>query len=170
MLNSIAELAKNFEDVEAVKKELKRIQSVKCRLKKMKHMPDYTEKMKDIVAEEQALKEVRDYMAPKRVTFTTMTEEQIKELNYEETIRAIKSVQSKKCNSQYLTDNIETNVEYQEAVKLERMLLAHKETVKPVEDTVVKKSAIVDLIEHVENLDPKVDKDYIVDLLKGLLA
>ncbi|MNB76610.1 hypothetical protein D3C75_232790 [compost metagenome] len=170
MLKEISALAKEFNDVEEVKAELKRVQSVKCRLKKMKSTPDYEKKMTDVVAQEQALKEVRQMFEPKKVTYTTMTVEQIAELNYDETIKAIKSVQSKKCNSQYLTDDINTNVEYQDAVKQEELLLAHKAMVKPIEDTVVKKSQIVDMIDHLEGLEEKLDKDYVLELLKGLLA
>lgn len=170
MLKNIQQLAEKFEGVEAVKTELKRVQSVKCRLKKQKALPDYEAKMKETVSYEQALKEVRDFMEPKRVTYTTMDAEQISYLTYDETIRAIKSVQSKKCNAQYLTDDINTNVEYQDALKLEQMLLEHKKLVKPVEDTVVKKSQIVDIIETLENLEETISKDYVVGLLKGLLA
>jgi hypothetical protein len=170
MLKEIADLAKKFETVDDVKAELKRVQSVKCRLKKQKSLSTYEQKMTETVSYEQALKEVRDMLEPKSVTFTSMTEEQIKELNYDETIRAIKSVQSKKCNTQYLTDNIETNVEYQQALKQETLLLEHKKTVKPIEDTVVKKSSINDLIELFENMDEKIDRDYVVNQLKGLLV
>ncbi|MNB86370.1 hypothetical protein D3C75_333120 [compost metagenome] len=170
MLKEIAELAKEFDTVDDVKAELKRIQSVKCRLKKQKSLPGYEQKMTETVAMEQALKEVREMFEPKTLTFTNMTAEQIAELNYDETIRAIKSVQSKKCNTQYLTDNIETNVEYQAAVKQEQLLLEHKKNVKPIEDTVVKKSSINDLIDLFENMDEKIDRDYVLEQLKGLLA
>ncbi|MNU34892.1 hypothetical protein D3C71_234790 [compost metagenome] len=170
MLKEISELAKKFESVDDVKAELKRIQSVKCRLKKQKSLPSYESKMAETVSYEQALKEVRDMLEPKSVTFTNMTEEQIKELNYDETIRAIKSIQSKKCNTQYLTENVDENVEYQAALNQERLLLEHKKNVKPIEDTVVKKSEINDLIELFSNMEQKIDKDYVIEQLKGLLA
>ena len=169
MLKNIVELAEQFETVEDVKAELKRVQSVKCRLKKQKARADYEQEMQKTVAYEQALKEVRDYKEPKRVTYTTMDDEQIALLNYDETIKAIKSVQSKKCNAQYSTENIEDNVEYQAAVALEEKLLAHKKLVKPIDETVVKKSQIADLIETLSNLE-KLEKDYVIDQLKGLLA
>jgi len=170
MLQNIAELAKQFKDVEDVKKEIKRVQSIKCRLMKQKARKDYETEMSKVVAKEQALKEVRQYFEPKKVTVTTMTWEQIQELNFDETMKAIKSIQSKKCNTQYLTDDIETNVEYQEAVRIEQMLLEHKKSVKPVEETVVKKSEIDNLMEHLANQEEKVDKEYVLELLKKLKA
>lgn len=169
MLTNVQEMAKKFNDVEEVKKELKRIASVKCRLKKQKAKEGYEDEMKKVLEQEQLMKEVRDYFVPKKPTVTTMTEEQIAELNYDETIKAIKSIQSKKCNSQYLTENIEDNVEYQEAVKIEQMLLEHKKTVKPVEDTVVKKSQVMAVIEHLENQEEFIETEYVLQLLQKLV-
>jgi hypothetical protein len=169
-LKNISELAKEFDSVDAVKAELKRIQSVKCRLKKQKSLSSYEAKMQEVLAHEQAVKEVRALLEPRAVTFTSMTAEQVKELNYDETIRAIKSVQSKKCNTQYLTDDISTNVEYQAAIAQEALLLEHKKTVKPIEDTVVKKSQINDLIEQLSVLEQELDKDFVIARLQELLA
>lgn len=165
----IKELAEKFDnDVERIKTELKRVQSIKCRLKKQKAKATYEQEMRDVVAYEQALKEARDYLVPKKPTVTTMTWEQIQQLNYDETIKAIKSIQSKKCNVQYLTANIEENVEYQKAVEIERMLLEHKKNIKPIDETVVKKSSVDALIDHIENLEQDLDKDYVLELLKKL--
>lgn len=169
MLKNIAELAEKFNhDVEAVKAEIKRVQSVKCRLAKQKVRQDYETEMQKVVTYEQALKEVRSYLEPKKPTVTTMTMEQIKLLNYDETIKAIKSIQSKKCNVQYLTPNIEDNVEYQKALEIERMLLEHKKNIKPLDETVVKKSAIDALIHHMENQEEKISKEYVVAMLQKL--
>lgn len=169
VLTDIAGLSKKFGDVEEVKLELKRIQSIKCRLKKQKAKKTYEAEMTEVVKYEQALKEVRDYFEPKKTTVTTMTEKDIVLLNYEETMKAIKSIQSKKCNTQYLEVDISKNVEYQHACKIEQLLLEHKKTVKPIEDTVVKKSAINDLIANLESANA-VDKDKILNDLKKLLA
>jgi len=169
MLKEIKKLAEELGTVEACRAELKRIQSIKCRLKKQKVRADYEVEMAKVVAQEQALKEAREYLEPKKTTFTTMSAEDIALLTYDETIRAIKSVQSKKCNSQYLTENIEDNAEYQDAIRLEKMLLEHKKLVKPIEDTVVKKSQVNDLIHQLENVD-EMSKDEIVERLKELLA
>lgn len=169
MLKEITNLAEKFENnAESIKVELKRVQSIKCRLKKQKCKDSYEKEMLEVVSYEQALKEARDYLEPKSLTVTTMTIEDIKLLNHEETIRAIKSIQSKKCNTQYLTNDIKTNVEYQKACEIEQLLLEHKKTVKPLEDTVVKKSEINNLIANLESLD-KVKKDYILEQLRNML-
>lgn len=166
MLKNIEQLAQQFTDVEEVKKELKRVQSVKCRLKKQKARADYETEMQKVIAQEQALKEVREYFEPKKVTVTTMTAEDIAKLNYDETMKAIKSIQSKKCNSQYNSPDPETNTEYQEALRIEKMLKEHKEVVKPIEETVVKKSDINNIIHQIENQQEDVSKEYLLELLK----
>lgn len=168
MLKEIEELAVKMESVEGIKKELKRVQSVKCRLKKQKAKSTYEQEMSKVVSYEQALKEAREYYEPKKAVVTEMTAEQIAELNYDETIKAIKSIQSKKCNTQYLTKNIEDNVEYQSAIKIEEMLKEHKKTVKPIEETVVKKSEIDNMIEHLQNQQENVSKEYILEMLAKL--
>jgi len=170
MLKNIQELSEKFDDVEKVRIELKRIQSIKCRLLKQKARKDYDEEMSKVVNYEQALKEVRSYLEPKTIPITKMSENDIKVLNFDETMKAIKSIQSKKCNSQYLTDNINNNVEYQEALKIEKLLLEHKKTVKPIEDTVIKKSAIQTLVAHLETQEETIKTEYVVELLKNLMA
>lgn len=168
MLKEIKELSEKFQDIEQVRTELKRIQSIKCRLKKQKAKETYEQEMAEVVKYEQALKEVREYFEPKKVTVTTMTWDQIQELNYDETIKAIKSIQSKKCNSQYLTKDVADNVEYQDAVKIENMLKKHKENIKPVDETVVKKSEIDNLIEHLSNQQSELNKEYVLKLLQEM--
>jgi Trm5-related predicted tRNA methylase len=168
MLKEIKKLSEKFENVENVKKELKKVQSQKCRLAKMKAKETYEQEMTEVVAYEQALKEVRRYLEPKKLTVTTMTQEQISELNFDETVKAIKSIQSKKCNTQYLTANIEDNVEYQEALKIEGWLKEHRETIRPVEETVVKKSEIDNMMEHISTLDGNLDASYVMEMLKKL--
>lgn len=162
---TIAEGAKKFNnDLEVVKNELKKIQSIKCRLIKQKELKGYENKMKEVLTKEQNLKEIRSYLEPKKVTVTTMTLEQVKDLNYDETIKAIKSIQSKKCNTQYIKDQ----VEYKQALEIEKMLLEHKETIRPINDLVVTKSSLNDLIENLENLDQNINKEYILEQLKKL--
>lgn len=169
VLKNIEELSTKFTNVEEVKIELKRVQSVKCRLLKQKARKDYDVEMSKVVNYEQALKEVRSYFEPKEKPVTMFDEKDIAVLNYEETMKAIKSIQSKKCNSQYLTDDINTNQEYQDALKVEALLLAHKKTVKPIEDTVVKKSDLSQLIQHIETLEEKISKEYVIELLQKMI-
>src|SRR6185312_521267 len=160
-MKNIQQVAEKFEDVEQVKKEIKRIQSIKCRLKKQKFREDYETEMTKIVQQEQILKEVREFFEPKKLTVTTMTLEDIKLLDYYETQKAIKSIQSKKCNSQFNEVNLELNVEYQEAVRIEKMLQEHKLTVKPITDKVVRKSTVNELIHQIENQQEDVSKEYL---------
>ena len=169
MLKNISELSEKFTSAEEVRKELKRVQSIKCRLKKQKAREDYEARMKEVLEYEQALKEVRDYFEPKKKPVTQFTWDDVQQLDYEETLKAIKSIQSKKCNVQFLTERLEDNVEYQKACEIERMLLEHKKNIKPIEDTVVRKSEIMNLIDHIENLEPKVDRDYVLELLRKLV-
>lgn len=165
-LNQVKELAEKLGTVEEILREQKKVASQKCRHKKMKGLENYEQKMTEILTYEQLLKEAKDYLSPKKVTVTTMSWEQIQELTYDETVKAIKSIQSKKCNTQYLTTDVKENVEYQEAVRIEEMLKKHRENIKPLENA-VSKNNVNDLIEHVSNLET-VDKDYVLKLLEQL--
>src|SRR5690606_33113723 len=169
MLKNIEQVAKNYADVEEVKKAIRSLQSRKSRLKKQKGRADYEELMTEILQEEQLLKEVRDYFEPKRIPVPEMTWDDIQLLNYEETSRAIKSIQSKKCLVQHATERIEDNVEYQKACGVERMLLEHKKNIRPIEETVVRKSDINDLINHLEHQEEMISTKYVISLLKELL-
>ena len=169
MLKNIEKVAKKYKDVEEVKKAIRSIQSRKSRLKKQKKRADYEKLMTELLKEEQLLKEVRDYFQPKKKPVTQMTKADIQLLNYDETLRAIKSIQSKKCLVQHATEDLKNNTEYQKACQIESWLLEHKRNIKPIEDTVVKKSDINDLIDHLESLEEKISKEHITNLLKNLL-
>lgn len=168
-MKNIEKFAKNFKNVEEVKKAIRSLQSQKSRLKKQKGRRDYDERMTKILQQEQILKEVRDYFEPKPIPVTKMTQKDIELLNYEETLRAIKSIQSKKCLTQHITENIEDNIEYQKACEIERMLLEHKKNIKPIEDTVVRKSDINSLINHLKQQDTKIKTSYVISLLEELI-
>ena len=169
MMKNIEKFAKNFKNVEEVKKAIRSLQSQKSRLKKQKGRRDYEEKMTEILKQEQILKEVRDYFEPKKKPVPMMTQEDIKLLNWDETQKAIKSIQSKKCLTQHMTENIEDNEEYKKACQIERWLLEHKKNIKPIEETVVRKSDINNLIEHLKQQDTKIKTSYVIDLLKELI-
>jgi len=169
MLTNIEKVAKSYQNVEEVKKAIRSLQSRKSRLKKQKSRKDYEELMTEILQKEQLLKEVRDYFEPKTIPVTKMSQEDISLLDYDKTIRAIKSIQSKKCLVQHATEHIEDNVEYQKACAIERMLLEHKKAIRPIEETVVRKSDINNLIDHLQGLDEKISKEYIINLLEKLL-
>ena len=169
MLKNIEKVAKGYQNVEEVKKAIRSLQSRKSRLKKQKSREDYDEKMTEILQKEQILKEVRDYFEPKSIPVPKMTKEDIKLLNYDETMKAIKSIQSKKCNVQHLTADINDNEEYKKACQIESWLLEHKENIKPIEDTVIKKSAVNNLIEHLKQQDTKIKTAYVISLLEELI-
>lgn len=152
-------------DVEEVKKALKSIQSIKCRLKKQKGRSDYEVEMKKVLATEQTLKEIRQYLEPKELTVPTMTSEQIKDLDYNETVRAIKSIQSKKCLNKWQPEGIE----YKSACEIEKLLIEHRKTVQEVPTEQVRKSDIRNLIEDLENLKDEDKLKILEERLRGLL-
>lgn len=164
-MNQVQLKAKEFTSLNEVKQELKRLQSIKCRLAKQKTRKDYDIKMTEVLQQEQLIKEVRSYLEPKKVTVTTMTVEQIQELTYDETVKAIKSIQTKKCLSQYNEDQ----TEYELACKIEEQLKSHRDSNKPLNDNVVSKKSIIDLIDNLENLESKIEKEYILEQLQNLI-
>ncbi len=168
-MKNIQKIAKKYKNVEEVKKAIRSLQSRKSRLKKQKSRKDYNEKMTEILQQEQLLKEVRDYFEPKTIPVPEMTQKDIELLNYEETMKAIKSIQSKKCNVQHATENINDNEEYKKACQIESWLLEHKQNIKPIEETVVRKSDINDLIDHLQKQEVKISTEYVVKLLEELL-
>lgn len=157
-----------FENVEEVKKALRVVQSRKTRTKAKKGLKNYEDLMTAVLQEEQLLKEVRASFEPKNTPVTQFTQSDIENLDYDETVKAIKSIQSKKTNTQFLTDDIETNEEYQRAVKIEEMLKEHRKSVKPIEETTVRKTDIEALIKHVETLEQEISKEYVLELLTNL--
>lgn len=164
MKNVVEKLSKEFETVEDAKKALRSVQSKKCRLAKQKSREDYDVLMTEVLKKEQTLKEVINFLEPKKLFVTEMTEDDIKNLNYEETVRALKSIQSKKCLTQF-----DDEPEYEKACRIEEMLKSHRDDIKPVDDTVVRKSDIVDMINHFEKLDEKVSTEYVIEQLKKML-
>ena len=155
-------------DMELVKKELKRVQSVKCRLAKQKGRKDYEAAMTACLTEEQMLKEVRALLEPKEVSVPSMTQADIDMLDYDQTVKALKSIQSKKSLTRWLTTEDGDNDEYRAACKIEAMLNAHKQTVKPVEDALVRKTEIQAIIDVIEST-PDIRRERVLELLTGLL-
>lgn len=167
MLKEISTLAQNFNNVEDIKKELKNVQSIKCRLKKQKYTQDYELKMTEVIKYEQALKEAREYFEPSKITVTTMGEKEISLLDLDATIKAIKSIQSKKCRVQFSTKDIKDNIEYQDCLRIENLLLSHKATLTKDLNT-ISKSDLNSYIASLESLD-KVNKTKVINDLKNLL-
>lgn len=170
---SLKEINKEYEkyqNIEEVRKAIRSVQSMKTRTRKMKTKSDYETRMNDLLKKEQVLKEVRTMFEPKRKFVTSYEKQDIEKLNYDETIKAIKSIQSKKSNTQFLTEDIETNKEYQNALRIESMLLEHKENVQPIEDYVVRISDIETIINELQSLENKLDKDFVVSKLQDLIS
>ena len=117
-------------DVLKVKQELKRLQSVKCRLKKQRGKSTFEAEMRAVLEEEQLLKDVRALLEPKDKTVTTFEQDDVENLDYDETIKAIKSIQSKKTLTKWLTAVEGDNDEYRNACRIEKMLLEHKAQIK----------------------------------------
>lgn len=155
-------------DVLEVQKELKRIQSVKCRLKKQKGKATYQSEMEAVLAEEQLLKEVRQLLSPKEKTVTTFEQSDVENLDYDETIKAIKSIQSKKTLTKWLTAVEGDNDEYRNACRIEKMLLEHKAQIKPIDETTIRKTELETIIETIES-SGELSNERIVEMLKSLL-
>ena len=155
-------------DVLKVQSELKRIQSVKCRLKKQKGKSTYQAEMEAVLAEEQLLKEVRQLLNPKEKSVTMFEQADVENLDYDETIKAIKSIQSKKTLTRWLTTEEGNNDELRNACRIEKMLLEHKAQIKPVDETTIRKTDLETIIETIES-SGELSTDRIVEMLKGLL-
>lgn len=156
-------------DMEQVRRALKRVASMKCNLKKQKGRADYEAKMRETLAEEQLLKEVRQLLEPKEVTVTTMTQADVDMLDYDQTVKAIKSIQSKKTHTRWLTTEEGDNDEFRKACEIEAMLKAHKELVQPLDDALVRKSQLQAIVEVIEST-PDITPERIAGLLKSLIA
>lgn len=155
-------------DIEMVKKELKRVASVKCRLLKQKGLPNYEEKLEAVLKEEQLLKEVRTYIVGSKKTVTTFEQADVDQLTYDETVKAVKSIQSKKALTRWLTDEEGNNDEFRSACRIEEMLKQHLATVKPIEDNTIRKSDLQNVIDTIE-MTGSISTEKILEMLKALV-
>jgi len=168
-LREIEKIAQKFDnDVEKIARELKRIQTIKCRLKKQKGKSSYEKEMSEVLKYEQVLKEARQLLNPKEKPVTMYTQEDVDKLDYDETIKAIRSIQSKKTLTKWLTDVAGDNDEYRKACEIEKMLIARREKIKPVDSAHVRKSDIQTIIDTIES-SGKLSQEKIVELLKRLI-
>ena len=168
-MTEIEKVAEKFNNnMELVAKELKRVQSLKCRLKKQKGKKTYEEEMTEIVKYEQVLKEARQLLNPKKKPVTKYTQEDVDQLDYDETIKAIRSIQSKKTLTKWLTDVEGDNDEYKKACEIEQMLIKHREDIKPVDDEYVRKTDIQTIIDTIES-SGNLSQERIVEMLRGLI-
>lgn len=151
-------------DLSVVASEIKRLQSAKCRLKKFKGRSDYEVKMTAILQEEEVLKEVRQLLDPKEKPVTMYTQDDVKVLDYDETVKALKSIQSKKCLTKYDPDNQDG---YKRACEIESWLNEHKKSVKPVDTAYIRRTDLQTVIDTIkETGDIKVET--IINMLESL--
>lgn len=159
MTEIIAKSAELDNDLVKVNKELKRIASIKCRLKKMPGRKDYEAEMTKILQEEQLIKNVRDYLAEPKKNVNNLTEEDIEKMDYDEVCKAIRSIQSKKTHTKWAEDCEKdesglfipgSGESYKEACRIEAMLIARRNAVKPVDAGHVRKSDLLTLLEHIK--------------------
>jgi hypothetical protein len=160
-------MVKFDKDSDKIGAELKRIQSVKCRLKKQKARKDYDSEMRKTLEYEQALKEARSLLTPSKKHVTEFVEDDIKVLDFDETIKAIKSIQSKKCLTKLEKDDPNDCPEYVHACEIEKLLLEHKKQVQPIEDTTVRKTDVKAILEQLESQN--LSQEAITELLKKLV-
>lgn len=156
------------QDLEVVKKELKRVASMKTRLKYQKGRADYEEKMTEVLQEEQLLKEVRAYIVGEKKTVTTFEQDDVDQLTYDETVKAIKSIQSKKYHTRWLTTEEGNNDEFRNACRIEEMLKQHLATVRPIEDNTIRKTDLQSVIDTIEATG-KISTEKILEMLKELM-
>lgn len=168
-LKAVQEISERFEhDEESLARELKRVQSIKCRLKKQKGRSDYEAKMTETLQYEEILKEARQLLNPKAKPVTAFTEEDVQLLDYDETIKAIRSIQSKKTLSKWLTGVEGDNDEYRNAVAIEKMLIEKRESIKPVDNDHLRKTDLLAVIETIEE-SGKLTQKKMVEMLRELL-
>jgi hypothetical protein len=168
-LKEVELLSKKFDnDIDKLSKELKRIQSVKCRLKKQKGKSSYEKEMTEVLRYEQVLKEARQLLDPREKSVTEYEQFDVDQLDYDETIKAIRSIQSKKTLTKWLTTVEGDNDEYRKACKIEKMLIERRELIKPVEDNHVRKTDVQTIIDTIES-SGQLSQDKIVELLKSLV-
>ena len=168
-LRNVEKVVNEFNgDVLAISKELKRVQSLKCRLKKQKGKSSYEKEMTNVIQYEQILKEARQLLEPKEKPTTMFTQEDVDNLDYDETIKAIRSIQSKKTNTRWLTSIEGDNDEYRNACKIEKMLIERRNSIKPIDNEYIRKSDLQTIIDTIES-SGKLSQTKIVELLKGLM-
>jgi len=168
-LKEVEALSKKFEDnIDKLSTELKRVQSIKCRLKKCKGKSTYAQEMTEVLKYEQVLKEARQLLDPKEKSVTMYNQDDVNQLDYDETIKAIRSIQSKKTLTKWLTTVECDNDEYRAACAIEKMLIERRETIKPLEDTQVRKTDVQTIIDTIES-SGKLSQEKIIELLKNLV-
>ena len=168
-LKEVEKVSVKFDnDVDKIGTELKRIQSVKCRLKKQKGKSSYEKEMTEVLRYEQVLKEARQLLDPKEKPVTMYDQSDVEQLDYDETIKAIRSIQSKKTLTRWLTTVEGDNDEYRKACEIEKMLIERRNKIKPVDNEFVRKTDVQTIIDTLES-SGNLSQEKVVELLKKLV-
>lgn len=168
-LKDIEKVANQFNnDLLELNKELKRVASIKCRLKKQKGRKDYNTEMEKVLSYEQVLKEAKQLVNPTEKPVTSYEQSDVDQLDYDETVKALKSIQSKKTNTRWLTTEEGNNDEYRNAVRIEEMLKKHRESIRPVDDQYIRKTDLQTIIDTIES-SGNLSQDKILELLNSLM-
>jgi hypothetical protein len=107
-----------------------------------------------------------------------LSDEEIATMDYLAVCKAIRSIQSKKTHTRYADDCLRdsnglfipgSGAKYKEACRIEELLKARRDEVKPEDPSIVFLSDVLEYIEHLDangfSVDEKYDK--LVDFLKG---
>ena len=168
-LKEVEKISVKFDnDVEKISKELKRVQPVKCRLKKQKGKSSYEKEMTETLRYEQVLKEARQLLEPREKSVTMYEQSDVDELDYDETIKAIRSIQSKKTLTKWLTTVENDNDEYRKACEIEKMLIERRESTKPTDNEHVRKTELQTIVDTIES-SGQLSQEKILELLKSLI-
>lgn len=161
-------LVEKYTSVDEVKRLIANLQNKKCLDKKKRAVGkcDNAE-IEDCIKAIDKLQDVKSYLEPKKKTAMSLTVEEISKLTYQEVEKAIKSVQSKKTMAGYIEDEEERNRVYTEVIRQEELLKEHRYEVAPLDENVIRKSTINDLIRTVETMD--ITKQQVLDMLEDLI-
>lgn len=153
-------------DMNEVRREFKRIASIKSRLKKQRGKASYEEEMNNVMMYEDLLKEVRSLLSGDVCKSVPQYDlEDVQQLSYDETVKALKSIQSKKSLTKWLTDVEGDNDEYRNACRVEEMLKVRKESLRGSTVGVVSKFDIQCIVDRSDELS----KDEVIEMLRSLL-
>ena len=165
-MRAVIETAANLDNnIENVNRELKRLASVKCRLKKMPGRSDFQANMTAVLQQEELLKNVRAYLNGPRKNVNTVTQEDVDRMTLDETMKAIKAIQSKKYHTKWLTNNPGDNDDYREACRIEEMLKKHRDIMAPRVTGHISRNELLDFIGIIRMCDD-IDVDTCLDRIE----
>lgn len=168
-LKAVEKTANEFNnDLTAIALELRKIQSAKCRLKKQSGRSNYNELMTDVLKREELLKAARQLLDPKEKPVTMYEQADVDMLDYDETVKALRSIQSKKALTRWLTDVDGDNDEFRNACRIEKMLQERRDSIRPVDNEYIRKTdlqTIIDTIDMTADISVATIKELLTNLM-----